>query len=109
MSLEEGNGFLDRRARFEQLPVPGGSRQFGIWLPGFFIARDPVGRETFGVHTALGKPIIKANVNAAVVPGLGWNEPDSGFRVGPVFIIAEQNPIRVGEHEDRARVNGAGK
>jgi hypothetical protein len=32
----------------------------------------------------------------------GWNEPDSGVGVKPVFVVAEKNPIGVGEHEDSA-------
>ena len=108
MSSKEGNGFLDRRARFEQLAVPDRGRQFGIWLPCFFRACDPVGRETFGIHSSLRKPIIKAHINAAVALGVGRNEPNSGPGIGPVFIIAEQNPIFVGEHKDGARVNGRG-
>ena len=106
MSTKEGHGLLDRRARFEQLSGPGGGRQFGIWLPGFFIAPDPVTRETLGIQPSLGKTIIKAHVDAAVALGLSRNEPNSRVGLVPIFIIAEQNPICVGEHENRARVNG---
>ena len=38
--------------------------------------------------------------------GAGGNEPNPRFWVGPVFIVAEQGPIGVCEHEDGASADG---
>jgi hypothetical protein len=98
----KGDGLLDRRARFEHALVAHDHWQIRLRLPGLLVARHPVEGETLGIDPALGPAIIVAEINRAVMLRSRRHEPDPRLAARPVFVIAKQDSIGVGQHEDRA-------
>ena len=80
MSAKECYGLLDCGAGFKQLPVAGGGRQSRIRFPLFGVAGNPVGGETFGVHSALREAVIKSNVHTAIMVAVARDINSKYFR-----------------------------
>src|SRR5262249_52361312 len=69
----------------------------------------PIVGEPPGVEPALSPAVVEAEVGAAVAPGIARDEPDPGVGVGPILVVAEEDVLAIGHHDDRARGDGAGR
>ena len=45
------------------------------------------------------------DINATVMLAVAGNKPNPGLRRPAIFVVAEQNPVRVSENENRAGMN----
>src|ERR1035438_6241346 len=106
----ESDGVGDRGASLEHslARIPPSERQMSIRLIFLLVSRDPVVGEALCVQSALGKTIIKANINCAIISVTGWQEPYSRLWVRPIFVVTEQRPIGIGQHENGAGVSRRG-
>ena len=99
MVLVEGNGCFNSGARFEHFLIATNFRQRGIRVPLLIPAGQPIAGQTFGIHSALGPAVIVTDKDAAVMVRAGGSEPNPGFSIWAILVVAEQDPICIGEHE----------
>jgi hypothetical protein len=104
MRLIEGDRRIGRCTGFEH--ALGGEPPHGLLvggrLPDLLVAGDRVERQALGIHPAQTQPVVEADIYGAKVVGARGDEPDPGVRIDPIFIVAKQHLLAVGEQEDRA-------
>jgi len=107
MRAKEGNGLFDGGAAFEGLltRITPDDGYAWVGLPFFRVARHPVEGEPFCVHSALSIIIIKADVDPPIMFVTAGDKPNPRFWIRPILIVAEQSPVGIRQHENRAGIN----
>src|SRR5689334_7255981 len=76
-----------------------------IGLPFLLVSPYPIKGEPLGVQPAHGPAIVKTDIDRAVITDASRVEPNSRNGIRPIFVVAEQRAVGIGQHKNGAGVH----